>query len=110
MQFTISEFHQKVKFFVILLAVGVFYISLINLHLSFTGIMQLDGIPGVMLGFYTCANMVFYYLESFLYGRELTPSKLSFQETAFWWGLNAIVWMIGVQDVVTGILRYSEIK
>ena len=101
---------RKFTFFSELVLLGALYNGLIAIHFSFTGIPQLDGIPGVMLGLFTCAHLVTSFMESFLYGRRLTPKGLSLPAVLLWWWLNSVMLVVGMGDIVSGLMRYSEIR
>jgi hypothetical protein len=86
------------------------YSIVLRLHVPLTGIHQLDGIFGVLLGLYTSSQPVANVLDIILYGRYLTVRSPSRRSLAAWWALNILSGLAGLVAIVTSLLRYSRLN
>jgi hypothetical protein len=99
---------QNVKWLIVLIMLGIIYSSLLHFDVHLTGIHQIDGILGILLGLYSCAQPAANALDAILYGRYYDPrTKLSRRANFYWWGLNILILLVGWQAIVTGLLTYS---
>lgn len=98
---------QKIGFLAGLILVGIAFSLLLHFHVRLTGTHQIDGILGVLLGLYTCAQPAANVLDIVLYGRYLPAHEQSERSRIYWWGLNILVLFVGWIVIVTSLLRYS---
>jgi hypothetical protein len=93
-----------------LILLGLFYSLLLHFQVRLTGVQQIDGIAGVLLGLFTCAQPAANVLNILLFGRYASPQKVSQRDRAIWCGLNAAVLLVGLIVIVSSLLRYSAIQ
>ena len=104
----INWIKQKTEFLIWLLLICVFYGGLLYIHFSLTGTHRLDGTIGVAAGIYVCAHPAANVLDFILYGKYLRIDKLPIRPIIFWWMLNSIVMLAGLNVFVLGLLRFSD--
>ncbi|MDR3576483.1 MAG: hypothetical protein P4L50_21670 [Anaerolineaceae bacterium] len=103
----LRQFRAKVRFLGGLILLGLFYSGWLHFHLHFTGIQQLDGIFGVLIGIYACAHPAANLLDMAIYHHGLPRQVASRNAYICWWALNIAVLLVGWVTIVTGLLRFS---
>ncbi len=93
-----------------LIGLGLVYSSLLHFGARLTGVHQVDGILGVMLGLFTSAQPAANVLDIILYGRYLPRRAHSLRARYAWWGLNGVVLLVGWWVIVNSLLRYSGLN
>ncbi len=97
------------RYLVILILLCLALIALLNLRARLTGVHQIDGIAGVLLGLYTAAQPVANILDLVLYGRYDSVRASFRQAGRFYWSLNGLVVLVAWATISTSLLRYSAI-
>ncbi len=91
----------------ILLCLG--YAAVLHFHFLLTGIHQMDGIIGVLLGLYSAAQPAANILDLVLFG-QYDSVRASFRKVgAPYWGLNLFVLFAGWVVISISMLRYSAL-
>ncbi len=101
------QFRAKIRVLDGLILVGLIYTGWLHFHFPITGIHELDGIFGVLLGLYTSAHPAANLLEIALYHHGLPPQDSSKSAYLRWWALNIAVLLIGWVSIASGLLRFS---
>ncbi len=99
---------RNVRWLLGLILIGVVYTTLLAYRHPLTTTYKLDGILGVMLGLYTCAQPAANFLDMLLYGRGLRREGWSLGSVFSWLALNTLVLGVGWIVVVNGMIRFSE--
>jgi hypothetical protein len=98
---------KDIRFLVILITLCAVYSLLLHFHFHFLTSIQVEGILGVMLGLFSCAQTASNALDYFLYGRYKETRQTSPNSKLIWWGLNGSVLIAGWISIVTSLFRYS---
>jgi hypothetical protein len=106
----IKERRRKIQTLFVLILIGAVYSILIEIHLHFTNIPQIDGGIGVLLGLYACAHPAANLLDIVLFGRYSSSRNFSRKSTILFWILNSLVLLVGWVDIVMGLLRFSSLR
>lgn len=86
---------------------GLACILLLAAQPTLTGNYHWDGIISVLLGLYICSHPVANALDVILFGRYFWQPGASFWTEGPWWGLNALVLLIGWLVIYAGMLRFN---
>jgi hypothetical protein len=104
----IKERQQRTRNLLWLLVPGISYIAVFYFRIPLTGIHQSDGIAGVLLGLFMCANPAANLLDAVLFKRSgrvvVTTGRLEF---CFWVLLNFGVVFAGWLSIVDGLLIFA---
>ncbi len=73
-----------------------------------TGIQELGGLSGVLVGLYICAQPAANMLNLLLYGPELHWQSLLQRSNFSWVALNLLVLFCGLALIVIGTTRFSS--
>jgi len=92
-----------------LILVMLAYSGLLYLHFPLTGIHQLDGILGVLLGLYACTHPAANVIDLLFYARGAQLQGLSKQAYVLWWMLNGLVLLTGWMVISLSLLRFSAL-
>ena len=103
----VRQHRGKIRFLGGLILLGLIYSGWLHFHFRLTGIQQLDGVFGVLLGIYTCAHPAANLLDMALYHHGLPGPISSKSAYVRWWALNIAVVLVGWVTIVTGLLRFS---
>ena len=96
-------------YLVALILLCLVYTALLHFHIRLTGIHQIDGILGVLLGLYSASQPAANILDLVLYG-QFESVRASFrQATRAYWALNLVVLLAGWAVISTSLLRYSAL-
>jgi xanthosine utilization system XapX-like protein len=104
----IRQYRRKIRFLGLLILLGLIYTALLRSRLPLTGIHQLDGILGILLGIYACAHPAANLLDIALYHHGLPAQLSSKRASIYWWALNIAVLLVGWMVIATGLLRFAE--
>jgi hypothetical protein len=102
------EREHKATVLQIFVLVGLVYITLMHFRFPVTGIHQMDGILGVLLGLYGCSHPAGNLLGLLLYRQYLPRRGEPRAPYYYWWGLNLLVLLIGWVTIVNGLLRFAD--
>lgn len=105
----LRERQQKIKFLIGLILVGALFYVLLSLHVPLTGTPQVDGILGVLLGFFTCAHPAYNGLNLILYRRDLANQNLPRGVMNGWYAANLGALLTGILVTVAGLMRYARL-
>ena len=106
----VKERWRKIRILFGLLLLGITYSILTKFHISLTGIHQWDGIAGVLIGLYICANPAANVLDVILFRRSMSLSSISGKSEFWFWILNSGVEFTGWLAIVNGLLRFSALR
>ncbi len=96
---------QKVMFLSVLVVLGIAYGSLLCSRRTLTGMNNLDGIIGVVLGLYICSHPAANLIDMLFYRRGICH-QFSSRRSAFWWlTLNVLVLLISGIVIFIGTTR-----
>jgi hypothetical protein len=104
----IRQHRRKTRSLGVLILLGLIYTALLRFHFPLTGIHQLDGILGILLGIYACAHPAANLLDIALYHHGLPAQISSKRAYIYWWALNIAVLLVGWLVIATGLLRFAE--
>jgi hypothetical protein len=96
----------KLIILLMLLMLGVIYSTLVSSQRSLTGIDDLDGIIGVVLGLFICSHPAANLVDLFFYKRGIRGQFSSSRSVVLWVGLNLLVLLIGGIVIFTGTTRF----
>jgi hypothetical protein len=84
---------------------GIAYGSLLYSRSTLTGMNNLDGIIGVVLGLYICSHPAAHLIDMLFYRRG-TCYQFSSRRSAFWWlTLNVLVLLVSGVVIFIGTTR-----
>jgi hypothetical protein len=86
----------------ILGVLGIAYSGLLSSQHTLTGMNNLDGIIGVVLGLYICSYPAANLVDMFFYRRGIRHQFSSKRSTLLWLTLNVMVLFIGGIVIFTG--------
>jgi hypothetical protein len=84
---------------------GIAYSSLLYYRETLTGMNQVDGIVGVVLGLYICSHPAAHLVELLFYRRGIRYRFSSKRSVVLWLMLNALVLLIGGIVIFFGTIR-----
>jgi hypothetical protein len=85
---------QKVMILLVLVVLGIVYGILLYSRSTLTGMNNLDGIIGVVLGLYICSHPAANLIDMLFYRRGICY-QFSSRRSAFWWlTLNVLVLLV----------------
>ncbi len=97
----------KIAWLCLLVTVAMAYSSLLNLQQTLTGANKSDGIMGVLLGLFICAQPAANILEALLFGRLTQYQEPSRMSALTWWSLNVLVLLTGWMVIIVGMTRFA---
>ena len=93
---------QRVMILLVLVVLGIAYGSLLYSRSTLTGMNNLDGIIGVVLGLYICSHPAANLIDMLFYRRAVRYQLLS-RRSAFWWlTLNVLVLLVSGVVIFVG--------
>jgi hypothetical protein len=99
-----SKRDDKTMWGLILLAIVVG--GLFHFLPTFTGIDEIDGLFGVLLGLYICSKPATHVVDMLIFGRDLQHWISMVQSDMWWVMLNLLVIFSGLSLIVAGTTRF----
>ena len=97
---------QRVMILLVLVVLGIAYSSMLYSQRTLTGMNNLDGILGVVLGLYICSHPAANLIDMFFYrGSIRYPFSLG-RSALLWLALNVAVLLIGGLAIFIGTTRF----
>jgi hypothetical protein len=90
----------------VLVVLGIAYSSLLYTQPTLTGMYDLDGIIGVVLGLYICSHPAANLVDMLFYRRSIRYQFSSRRSAILWVGLNVLVLLIGGIVIFIGATRF----
>jgi hypothetical protein len=101
-----QQYRLKIIRLWVLAVLGIAYSSLLYTQPTLTGINDLDGIIGVVLGLYICSHPAANLVDMLFYRRSIRYQFLSRRYVILWVGLNVLVLLIGGIVIFIGTTRF----
>lgn len=105
-----AKYQRNMQTLFILILIGLAYIAWLRLHLPLTGAHQWDGIIGVLYGLYACSHPAGNVLDLILYGRYFHLPADARRVYNVWWFVNLLVLLVGYFVIVSGLLRFTDVR
>jgi hypothetical protein len=90
----------------VLVVLGIAYSSLLYTQPTLTGMSDLDGIIGVVLGLYICSHPAANLVDMLFYRRSIRYQFSSKRSTILWVVLNVLILLIGGIVIFIGTTRF----
>lgn len=100
---------RRIRSLIVLILACLVYTALLQFRLRLTGIHQVDGILGVLLGLYSASQPAANILDLILYGRYESVRASFRQAGRGYWAINFLVLLAGWAVISTSLLRYSAL-
>jgi hypothetical protein len=97
---------RKIITLSILVVLGIAYSSLFYSQHTLTGMNNLDGIIGVVLGLYICSHPAANLVDMFFYRQGIRHQFSSERSALLWLALNVMVLFIGGIVIFTGTTQF----
>ncbi len=94
---------HSINALLVVAACGIVYTGLLRFN-SLTGIEQVDGVVGVLLGLYVCSYPAAYLVDSLFFRRGGQDPFLA-RHSFLWFALNMLVLIIGSVVIFLGTTR-----
>jgi len=85
---------------------GIAYSSLLHYQPTLTGMNEVDGIIGVLLGLYICSNPAANLVDMLFFRRSARRQFSSGRSAVLWLALNMLVLLIGWIVIFVGTTRF----
>ncbi len=97
---------RKIMTLSVFVVLGIVYASLLYSHPALTGMNNLDGIIGVVLGLYICSHPAANLVDLFFYKRGIQHPFSSTRSAVLWVALNVLVLLIAGIVIFAGTTRF----
>jgi hypothetical protein len=97
---------RKIVTLSVLVVLGIVYASLLHSHPTLTGMNNLDGIIGVVLGLYICSHPAASLVDMLFYRQGIQYPFSSRRSAVLWVALNVLVLLIAGIVVFAGTTRF----
>jgi len=98
-------FHRNVMTFAVLATLGIGYSAWFYSQHALTGMDNVDGIIGVVLGLYICSHPAATLVDMLFYRRGIQYQFSSMQSAVLWLALNVLILFIGGIAIFVGTTR-----
>ena len=96
---------RNIKALWVLVLVGISCSSLLYYQAAPTGLNNVEGTLGVLLGLYICSHPAANVVDMLFFGREGRSWFTPKQSVILWWALNMLVFLIGWVSIFLGTTR-----
>jgi uncharacterized membrane protein (GlpM family) len=90
----------------VLVGLGVIYSMVVSSHRTLTGIDDLDGIIGVVLGLFICSHPAAHLVSLLFYRQSIRDRFSSGRSVVLWVVLNLFVLLIGGIAIFVGTTQF----
>ena len=102
------KLRQKVLFLIVLTMLVFVYTDWISTQNTLTGTARWDGVTGVLLGLYVCAQPAANFLDLILFRRLVLQENTSRGSIAAWVAVNLFVLLVGWVAIFVGMTQFSK--
>jgi len=100
-----QAFHRNIMTFAVLAVLGIGYSGWLYSQHPLTGMDNVDGIIGVVLGLYICSHPAATLVDMLFYRRGIQYQFSSMKSAVLWLALNVLILFIGGIAIFVGTTR-----
>jgi predicted nucleic acid-binding Zn ribbon protein len=97
---------RNIKMLWALILLGIAYSGILQYQCMLTGLDEVDGIIGVLLGLYICSHPAANMVDMLFYRQGARHPSSSKRSTVLWLALNIVVLLIGWIVIFGGTTRF----